>query len=269
MSNTKKSKIFIATASSFKSSADWLDGEVVDTLEEADIVLFEGFRDISPEYYQGIKNKGSYTYCKPEIDKEDFKALQKAVQLKKFIVGVNRGFHLLSVYAGAPMIQHMNHPCHHTIKLYDGTRLVVNSIHHQLPDLEYLDNTKYQVLAYAEGLSDYYLDYNDKDTIYLERDVNHHSIEPEIVEFKEFNGIGFQYNVHHLPKSSQIYHLSSALVRESMRNNIGDIVKFTIPTSRVALKSFEFTEEEKAIITELKEEEEHDKQQFATTEFYT
>lgn len=198
---------------------DWLGKNQVLSLEEADIVVFKGDFDISPERYEMYStNKGQYTYSIPERDEIELDCLKKAIKLNKTIVGINRGLHLISVQQGAKIVQHMNHPIYHNIELADGTNFIVKSSHHQIVKPFNLPREQVLILGYAKGLSDVYLNGNNDTTIMRSHVTGNYSIEPEILYYPSIKAIGFQYDVHTHP----IHLISSVISRNLVKLVLAD-----------------------------------------------
>lgn len=81
-------KIFLAN--NWQHYANWLNGEIVDNIADADLVLFEGGVDVDPRLYGD--RIGRHT-DKPEVerDEREMKLFRKAVELNKKILGICRG----------------------------------------------------------------------------------------------------------------------------------------------------------------------------------
>src|ERR1700744_3795301 len=101
-------------------------------IEQADIVIFGGGADITPERYG--EQPGKRTYCSPAKEKQEVEDFKIAQSLGKKCLGICRGLQLLCTLAGGKLIQHIsNHGgCEHTIDTFDGNRVKVNSLHHQM-----------------------------------------------------------------------------------------------------------------------------------------
>ncbi len=125
-------------------------------LNEVDGVVFPGGSDIDPALYGSYpqKNLGDIS---PERDRWELKILKKAIELKKPILGICRGFQLINIYYGGSLkvdvcgrnveskIPHMatmlpKYYKTHKLVIKSGTRLhdifgdeeiAVNSYHHQ------------------------------------------------------------------------------------------------------------------------------------------
>ena len=84
--------------------ANWItDSEnLVNTIEEADLVLLTGGEDVNPEYYnEPVHPKTSFT----KRDDHEFEEIKKAIALEKPLYGTCRGLQILTVAAGGSLIQ--------------------------------------------------------------------------------------------------------------------------------------------------------------------
>lgn len=159
--------------------SDWL-GEFVLTPEEADLIVFSGGADVSPELYNSPKHP--YTYNDITRDAKEVALYGKALDLKKPMLGVCRGSQFLTVMNGGSLIQHVtNHTRDHDIETLDGDIYKVTSTHHQMM---HLDNTSGILLAWANKLSPIHQDGTMSD-INVEK-------EPEIVYYPDTNVLCIQ-----------------------------------------------------------------------------
>ena len=69
--------------------ANWMGGELVDTLEDSDLVVFEGGEDVSPFLYGEHSHPSTYT--NKERDMYELKVFRKAQELGKKCLGICRG----------------------------------------------------------------------------------------------------------------------------------------------------------------------------------
>lgn len=146
---------------------NWLEPlgfEKTTKLEDADVVVFGGGKDVDPGFY-GDK-LGPYT-CKPSErdrrEKKDFERVQELRKEGKSIksVGVCRGLQLLCALSGGKLIQHIghNHQGRHRIATFDKKELEVNSIHHQMIYPYKMDKKDYKILSWSnKPIAGVYLD---------------------------------------------------------------------------------------------------------------
>ena len=149
----KDRKIFVVGNS--LSYANWMDGKLVKTIEEADLVVFTGGADIYPGIYNetDIHPKTNYFL---ERDDAEMKAYEKALDLGKKMIGICRGHQLLSALNGAKLIQDQPNPGHHIMKTHYGTEIFINSMHHQAVFPFNLPEENYFILGWTEGESSYH-----------------------------------------------------------------------------------------------------------------
>jgi carbamoylphosphate synthase small subunit len=165
--------------------ANWMNGTITRSMEEADVVVLTGGADINPALYGHPVSKR--TWFSDGRDIQEVEEYEKAKILGKKIVGTCRGMQILTALNGGWLIQDMNHYGRHTIRLYDNTTVEVNSLHHQM--CYPFDIPGAKVLGWCErGTSNSYLDGNDKE-IELPADF----VEPEIIWFNK-DEMGWQYH---------------------------------------------------------------------------
>ncbi len=183
-------KVYVAANYGSNSSASWMPFEtkIVDKIEDADIVLYMGGGDISPTFYNETCQGKTWMLNR---DIQESNTFVKARELNIPQIGICRGAQLLCALSGGKLVQHLEHPGGHELKCFDGDRIYVNSIHHQLMYPYTMAEKDYKVLAYAEGLSDVHYDGNNKN-IKMPLDEQGVIIEPEICVFNNTNSLGFQ-----------------------------------------------------------------------------
>jgi putative glutamine amidotransferase len=154
-----KTKIYIVWGS--PKYANWIDNRIlVDSPEDADILLFTGGPDVDPTYY-GEKPHPT-TFCHKERDEIEFDIFNKYPN--KFKLGICKGAQLLTVANGGKLIQHSkgHNNSIHDMRTYDGKEFLINSDHHQMMYPFLLPIGSYKVIAWAStSLSDEYW-FNDK-----------------------------------------------------------------------------------------------------------
>ena len=132
---------------------------IKEVLEEVDALILPGGSDIDPALYNSYpeKNLGDIT---PERDRWELKILEMAMEMRKPILGICRGFQLINIYYGGSLkvdvcgnsteskIPHMalmvpKYYKTHQLEIKENTRLAkifagdevaVNSYHHQAVD---------------------------------------------------------------------------------------------------------------------------------------
>ena len=84
-------KIFVVGTAIYY--ADWIENyELVNDLSKADIVLFTGGEDVSPEFY-GEEDPKDVCFCNYERDEEEAKIFEK-VRPDQICLGICRGLEL-------------------------------------------------------------------------------------------------------------------------------------------------------------------------------
>lgn len=168
--------------------ADWLTADdnfaEVNTAVDADLIIFPGGADINPALYK--EPIGRNTWFSEENDARQLSYYKPYVGKKRFF-GICRGLQLLTAMAGGKLVQDMSHPSYHRITTCDGRVLSTNSIHHQQAYLKDMPEDSYKLLAWAEKLSDYHMNGNDKD-YHFPDDYK----EPEVVYYPKINAMGIQ-----------------------------------------------------------------------------
>ena len=108
--------------------------DIVQSVAEADIVVWTGGEDISPSLYGEKPLSG--TYFSVKRDESDLATIEEAYKAGKFLIGICRGAQLLNVVPnGGRLWQDVNnhgsniHKCFDTLK---GSYVTLNSVHHQM-----------------------------------------------------------------------------------------------------------------------------------------
>ncbi len=170
------------------SYANWMEANVVKTLEEADLVCFTGGADVSPAAYN--KKPHPSTYASPMRDKFEMAEYKKAVELGKAIIGVCRGSQLSCVMAGGILVQDQDHSYLHLARTSDGREIVVNSTHHQRQHPFSLPADEFELLAWGvdksgNNLSRYSFGESNDDDLSGHKDA-------EIVFYPKIRALGIQ-----------------------------------------------------------------------------
>ena len=164
--------------------ANWMEGERVDSMREADLVVFTGGEDIDPRIYG--KQAHPATYFNRRRDRDEIEAFGLARQLGKKMIGICRGAQLLCALAGGTLVQNQNHPWIHYMKTKDGPQLLTNSMHHQRAFPWGGNHPNFELLGWAEeGLSPYNEGVDRKDNM------QGHP-EAEIVLYPNIKGLAIQ-----------------------------------------------------------------------------
>lgn len=156
-------KVYIVGGSIYNNYANWIPNvKIVDSFEEADLILFAGGEDVCPEYYNEPKHPTtSYNKNRDEYEIPLFK---KAIEDGKYILGICRGSQLACVMNGGKLVQHQQNRSY-LHEMYDitGGLYMVTSTHHQAQYPFNLPITDYKVLGYTKNLSAFHKDGNDNE----------------------------------------------------------------------------------------------------------
>lgn len=184
-------KVFVVGMST--SYANWFPRILVNTMEEANVVLFTGGEDINPELYG--EQEAYQTYFSPGRDAREVEAYKKALSLGKNMWGTCRGLQLFCAMNGGKLVQHLSHGGQHKIELNDGGSLIVNSLHHQLCYPWNLPSDEYELIGWANELSPMHLGGDSGPMDFPKHAFKDNRImEPEILFFPKTKCLGVQFH---------------------------------------------------------------------------
>lgn len=176
-----------------KYYASWLPLKLVDTIEEADLVMFTGGEDVNPALYG--ENPHYTTSFSTYRDDQDIKCFNRAVELGKPMLGICRGSQFLTVMNGGKLIQNVtNHGIGggHTITDNIGTTFTITSTHHQMHFPFEMEKGLYSIVAWSSTKrSDKYE--GEGGAIELPKDF----VESEIIYFPQTRSLGIQGHPEH------------------------------------------------------------------------
>lgn len=240
--DNKKIKLFVVGSAT--SYASWLNHEKVSKMEDADLVLFTGGEDINPKLYN--QKQGQFTSYNIHRDLMEVEMAKKAIAMKKNIWGTCRGIQLGCAMSGGMLVQHMQHPWQHNLTLYDGTTVQVNSLHHQLQHPYNLHPSEFVVVGYAQGLSNVYLNGEDKGVILpsITRGRDSFEKEAEIVYYRKTKWFGAQSHPEMLSYGHQSNNILRAMIDLMMEDNLDIVLTLSIPTSRFVGTPLVLTDDE-------------------------
>lgn len=143
--------------------ANWMQGELVDRMDKADLVVFTGGEDVTPSYYGEPAHPT--TQNNPYRDNYELGAFVSATGKK--LIGICRGSQFLCVMAGGKLVQdqqpqsyyHMMHRIDfdHSIK--------VTSTHHQAQWPWNLPKDEFKLIGWTDGLSSWHEDGSGKEIV--------------------------------------------------------------------------------------------------------
>jgi gamma-glutamyl-gamma-aminobutyrate hydrolase PuuD len=179
----KNRKIYVVGPS--VDYANWCQGTLVNKMEQADLVMFTGGEDVSPELYNQPEHHT--TFANPHRDRYEVVAYKRAVELNKPKIGICRGHQFLCAMAGGILIQHQSNPrSFHPIKTVDGETLIITSLHHQAAYPWVLPADEFKILAWANGESEYHFGGNNEELAPVD------GKEVEIIHFPKIRAYGIQ-----------------------------------------------------------------------------
>jgi gamma-glutamyl-gamma-aminobutyrate hydrolase PuuD len=132
--------------------ANWMQGKIVKTIQEADLVVFTGGEDVSPHIYGEEKNPK--TGNNERRDDEEAEIFRLALYLNKHIIGICRGSQFTCAMSGGRLVQHQQNPHYiHDITTSTGEVIPITSTHHQAMYPYDMYEGNYKLLAWTEGIS--------------------------------------------------------------------------------------------------------------------
>lgn len=163
--------------------ANWCEGQLTRKMEDANIVIFTGGEDVTPELYG--KKAHPTTHYNRSRDAREVQQFKLAREMGKPMLGICRGAQFICSMAGGTLVQHQSHPSLHNVKTNDGRTIRVTSSHHQRQYIQELGEDKAQLIAWAEHLSPYAYGESDKDKLDEDK-------EAEIVYYPHIKALGIQ-----------------------------------------------------------------------------
>lgn len=166
--------------------SNWVpDRQVVQRMEDADVVWFEGGEDVCPTMYN--EKIGSHVHYNRQRDAYEKGIFEKAVALKKKIFGTCRGSQLICALSGGKVIQHQINPAYiHDMFTSAGKIIKTTSTHHNAMNPYTLPEKDYKILAWTEDICHFHLNGNDRESY------RNGEKEVEVCYFRNTNALGFQ-----------------------------------------------------------------------------
>lgn len=252
----KKLKVFVVGSAT--SYANWLvgagtefEGQLVRSIEEADLVLLTGGQDVHPSFYDEPQGPAHGTDPATSSyltrDQQEILVITEAMALNKPMFGTCRGLQLLNVIAGGKLVQDMSHPSRHDIQFYDGTVVSTNSIHHQIVHPFNLPEEDYYIVANSLGLSKTHLDGKYKQ-MYLPVNESGILLEPECAFYPRINGFGQQSHLEMQSSDKPIVQITRKLVDLQVKGDLEYVLQKSLPIKTV-MGEFTVPEEYKLLTT--------------------
>lgn len=195
MTNSEKHSLKVYASYGHTGETNWivpLGFEQTQNIDQADVVVFGGGKDIDPGFYgEKVGARTDSPSNRDKKEKEDFDYVQRLRKEGKNvkIVGVCRGLQLICALSGGRLIQDVSNHCgNHFMSTFDKQKIPVNSIHHQMIYPYNLEKDKYKILGWStNNLSSRYLNGKDK-SMWLPTNFK----ELEVVLFKDTAALGYQ-----------------------------------------------------------------------------
>ncbi len=159
----------------------------VDNIRDADVIMFTGGSDVSPNFYQ--EKMGRYTQSDFYRDQIEASHFQWGIKNQRKFLGICRGSQFLTVMSGGRLVQHVtNHGGEHIIFTKEGREVFVSSTHHQMMNPFGMDLLDYELLGWAEGESSTYLNGEGGEIPIFQKN----GIEPEVVWYPKSRALAIQ-----------------------------------------------------------------------------
>lgn len=216
----------------FTEFGDVLDGwgnpsvDVEKLLPQADVVVFTGGHDVSPELYGEAPHKQTYNNLQRDI--AEGKVFSYCVENNIPMAGICRGSQFLTVMNGGKMIQHVdNHAKGGThlmmVKKEVSTvtkysRMQVTSTHHQMMYPWVLPKDDFKIIGYACSLAKIY-----EGLPKIEKELKHltgtdFKQEPEVVWYPHTKSLAVQYHPEMMDITSDGFKYYQELLKEYIFN---------------------------------------------------
>jgi gamma-glutamyl-gamma-aminobutyrate hydrolase PuuD len=184
-----------------------------DDLEPTDCIVFCGGTDVSPSLYG--EKLGSHS-GEPDTKRDEYEKgiYEQALKMGLPMIGICRGAQFLNVMNGGKLVQHctshaMGRYMNHSIMTYDEKVIDVTSTHHQMM----IPSGRYDLLGWAGGLSDRYLNGDDEDMPILFL-CEAGRLEPEVVWYPETRSLCIQGHPEYMTSEDEFWKYSVGLVRK-------------------------------------------------------
>lgn len=151
----KKIGVYVATNEAPEDHVWWFPKPycIVETTDEADIVVFTGGPDVNPEIYQHQKHPT--TSVSLSRDTADRNIYAEAKELSLPMLGICRGAQFLCVMAGGTLIQNQSNLLgSHVLQTFTKKSILTTSDHHQAQYPWNLPKDTWDLLGWTENLSE-------------------------------------------------------------------------------------------------------------------
>lgn len=192
-----------------------MNKQLVDTIQEADIVLFTGGADVDPSVYNKKALESTWSSLNRDIYEREMYAAMRPDQLA---LGICRGLQLFCALNGGNLVQDTtNHagPDHSVKILETGETFMVSSLHHQMVYPFDMPKTDYTILGVSEhNRSRYYAGDG------IDPDVVKNFGEPEIVLFHKAGkpvSFGIQGHPEMMPLDSRFVQYENEMIERLLK----------------------------------------------------
>ena len=206
----KQRKIYVVGAGG-SHYINWMEGQLEKNIENADLVVFTGGEDVSPDFYgHPVHKTTQYNKARDLYEKKMF---DLARSLNKPCLGICRGSQFACVMSGGVLVQNQPNPYFkHMIKTYDNLELEITSTHHQAAFPYEMPKDHYKLLGWTENLLRFHVDGNDEEM--------NPEKEAEIVFYPKTNFLGIQGHPEMLDVNSETIVYLRGLLNKFLTQNI-------------------------------------------------
>lgn len=186
-------KIFVIGGDS--GYCNWMQGEIVDKMHQADLVVFTGGSDVSPNLYGEPSHPT--TSCDGGRDAREGLQFIDALAMNKKLIGICRGSQFLCVMAGGKLVQDQEmQPYRHDMFTSTVGRIVVSSTHHQAQYPWNLPPDDWELLGCTSRLSSWHHDGKGNEIINAPFP-KPEGTEVEVAYYKTINALAIQPHPEH------------------------------------------------------------------------
>lgn len=183
------SKRFIYVVGNSVGYMNWMQGQLISSLEDADLICFTGGEDVDPSFYNEPKHPT--TFCNSIRDSYEKDTFEKALLLNKPMIGICRGSQFLCVMNGGKLVQNQeNKFSSHYLKTFDNKIIQITSTHHQAAyPWNLKEGEDFKLLGWTKKLSCFHHNGDNKEIV---NNVVRDSIECENVFYPKTKCLGIQ-----------------------------------------------------------------------------
>lgn len=183
---------------------------------EISVVWFIGGADVNPIHYN--EKRGPRVYVDEEMSRYEFSMWNHFKDKNVLKIGVCKGSQSLCAFNGGKVVQHMRHPGYHNIITNNNLEIECVSTHHNQMIVdekvtELKENVDYELIAWADKLSLFHLNGEDKDY-----DFPADYKEPEIVFFNKTRSLAIQTHPEMHDIHDEIVGFCQKLVTQKLHN---------------------------------------------------